>query len=137
MSISPAPKLRWKDGRAFAHRVQVVSTDLNRYLFYAHPQRAFNLCKAGSAELAIAATDKEIWRIAIIRTPGPSIKTPAPTRIGSYDAQRFTLYVEMLGDKECWDGNWAYAHKFPTHEEKSAQQAILRDCYNRKFSHPV
>ena len=120
--------VRWKDGREFSASVQVCSADLTRHLFRTHARRAMKLCTSGSAVPAIEPTDTKIWRIVIIRVPGPLQGDPSPLTPACYDAKCFTLLKERVGDPKCWDGLKTYTHLPPTRAEQSGQRAVIRDC---------
>lgn len=75
-----------------AGRIQVFST-AGRYLFHVHRERALKLLASGTAR---AEGQGRIWKILLVRTPGPEIGPPRDLVPQSY-RQKYT-FRQRLSD---------------------------------------
>ncbi len=99
--------LRWKDGRSFAPRIQVLSV-VSRYLYRTHGEHAYELCQKGSA--VVDPDGRRISRIFLRRTPLlASLKgLPSEPTPRSY-ATKAPVFKERIN---CPNGKVAHIYAF-------------------------
>ena len=98
--------LRWKDGRKFGRRVQIISASGN-YLYARHAEEAYRFCQEGCGEPVSRDINPRLIMQVMVRLSPGAFKPPHIPSARDFGTQPMVVRSKV-GNPAAWAGHFTY-----------------------------